>query len=52
MNIAEGSLEETSYYLGSSPQIFGYRDSSELAVSLEEISRLLHGYAKGIRTGS
>jgi four helix bundle protein len=51
MNIAEGSLEETSYYLILA-QDLGYGDSSQLAISLEEVSRLLHGYAKGILTGS
>jgi four helix bundle protein len=49
MNIAEGSLEETSYYLILA-QDLGYGDSSQLAISLEEVSRLLHGYTKGILT--
>jgi four helix bundle protein len=47
MNIAEGSLEETSYYLILA-QDLGYGDPSELMTSLEEVSRLLHGYARGI----
>ena len=51
MNIAEGSLEETRYYLILANDL-GYGDSSPLAIFLEEVSRLLHGYTQGIRTNS
>jgi len=49
MNIAEGSLGETSYYLILA-QDLGYGDTSELASALEEISRLLRAYADALRT--
>lgn len=51
MNIAEGSLEETRYYLILAHDL-GYGDGSHLTIALEEVSRLLHGYAKGILAGS
>jgi four helix bundle protein len=51
MNIAEGSLEETRYYLILARDL-GYGDSDHLAISLEEVSRLLHSYARGIRSKS
>jgi len=51
MNIGEGSLEETRYYLILAHDL-GYGDNSQLTVSLEEVSGLLHGYAKGILSGS
>jgi four helix bundle protein len=47
MNMAEGSLEETRYYLILS-QDLGYGDTSKLMASLEEVSRLLNAYASAI----
>ena len=47
MNMAEGSLEESRYYLILS-QDLGYGDNSKLMASLEEVSRLLNGYASAI----
>ena len=51
INFAEGSLEETRYYLILANDL-GYGDGTQLTIWLEEVSRLLHGYARGIRTGS
>ena len=48
MNIAEGSLEESRYYLILA-QDLGYGDTTELAKALEEISRLLNAYAAALR---
>lgn len=47
MNIAEGSLEESRYYLILA-QDLGYGDTAQLASALEEISRLLGAYAAAI----
>jgi four helix bundle protein len=47
MNIAEGSLEESRYYLILA-QDLGYGDTAQLACALEEISRLLGAYAAAI----
>jgi four helix bundle protein len=47
MNMAEGSLEESRYYLILS-QDLGYGDTSKLVASLEEVSRLLNAYASAI----
>ena len=47
MNMAEGSLEETRYYLILA-QDLGYGDTPKLASSLEEVSRLLSAYAGAI----
>ncbi len=49
MNIAQGSLEESRYYLILSRDL-GYGDSAELLHNLEEISRMLDAYAKAIET--
>ena len=49
MNMAEGSLEETRYYLILA-QDLGYGDTSSLTTSLEEVSRLLNAYASAILT--
>ena len=49
MNMAEGSLEESRYYLILS-QDLGYGDTSRLVASLEEVSRLLNAYASAILT--
>jgi four helix bundle protein len=47
MNMAEASLEESRYYLILA-QDLGYGDTSSLTTSLEEVSRLLNAYTKGI----
>jgi four helix bundle protein len=47
MNTAEGSLEESRYYLLLA-QDLGYGETGRLAASLEEVSRLLNGYSKAI----
>jgi four helix bundle protein len=49
MNIAQGSLEESRYYLILSRDL-GYGDPSALLQNLEEISRLLTAYAQAIET--
>src|ERR1700730_1413642 len=43
MNVAEGSLEESRYYLILA-QDLGYGDADTLASTLDEVSRLLHAY--------
>src|SRR6059036_3737752 len=48
-NIAEGSVEESRYYLILS-QDLGYGDTQTLTGSLEEASRLLSGYTRAILT--
>ena len=47
MNIAEGSLEESRYYLILA-QDLGYADTAKPASALEEVSRLLSAYAAAI----
>jgi four helix bundle protein len=47
MNIAEGSLEESRYYLILA-QDLGYGDTAKLAGLLEEVSRMLSAYAGAI----
>lgn len=49
MNIAEGSLEESRYYLILA-QDLGYGDTSKLASAAEEVSRLLSAYTAAILT--
>ena len=49
MNMAEGSIEESRYYLILA-QDLGYGQTEELMISLEEASRLLNGYVKAILT--
>ncbi len=49
MNIAQGSLEESRYYLILARDL-GYGDTTLLIQNLEEISRLLNAYAKAIET--
>ena len=49
MNIAEGSVEESRYYLILA-QDLGYGDATKLMDSLEEVSRILNAYAKAILT--
>jgi len=47
LNIAQGSLEESRYYLILSNDL-GYGDSSQLMAKLEEVSKLLESYANTI----
>jgi four helix bundle protein len=47
MNTAEGSLEECRYYLILASDL-GYGDTIQLMKGLEEVSRLLNGYAHAI----
>lgn len=47
LNIAEGSLEESRYYLILSEDL-GYGRTQELLQLLEEVSRLLNRYARAI----
>jgi len=49
MNIAEGSLEECRYYLILA-QDLGYGETTTLAKTAEEISRLLSAYTAAILT--
>ncbi len=49
MNIAQGSLEESRYYLILA-QDLGYGDTSELMIHIEEVSKLLEAYASAILT--
>ena len=49
MNMAEGSLEESRYYLILA-QDLGYAETAKLASALEEVSRLLSAYAAAILT--
>jgi four helix bundle protein len=51
MNIAEGSLEESRYYLILA-QDLGYGDTDRLNSALEEVSRLLSTYTAAILTSS
>jgi four helix bundle protein len=46
-NIAQGSLEESRYYLILA-QDLGYGKTEVLESSLREVSRLLHNYVKAI----
>jgi four helix bundle protein len=47
LNIAEGSLEESRYYLILA-QDLGYGSTESLTQILEEASRLLHAYTRAI----
>jgi four helix bundle protein len=47
MNIAEGSLEESRYYLLLA-QDLGYGDTAQLHETLGQTSRLLHAYTAAI----
>jgi len=47
MNIAQGSVEECRYYLILSKDL-DYGDTSGLMLQLEEVSKLLTGYANSI----
>jgi len=47
LNIAEGSVEESRYYLILA-QDLGYGDTQALTTTLEEVSRLLNAYVRTI----
>jgi four helix bundle protein len=47
MNVAEGSLEESRYYLILS-QDLGYARTAELMELLNEVGRLLKAYSRAI----
>lgn len=47
MNISQGSLEECRYYLILVKDL-GYANTEQLQIQLDEISKLLAGYAKAI----
>jgi four helix bundle protein len=49
MNTAEGSIEESRYYLILAEDL-GYRETKHLMTTLEEVSRLLNAYSKAILT--
>jgi four helix bundle protein len=49
MNIAQGSLEESRYYLILGMDL-GYGRTEVLMELLEEVSRLLHAYSRSILT--
>ncbi len=49
MNIAQGSLEETRYYLILAMDL-GYLDSQKLLNDLEEIGRILGAYSRTLRS--
>ena len=49
MNTAEGSVEESRYYLVLAEDL-GYGQTGALMSALEEVSRLLQAYRKGILT--
>lgn len=51
MNTAEGSLEESRYYLLLA-QDLGYGETKGLMESLEEVSRLLNSYSRAILTSA
>ena len=49
MNMAEGSVKESRYYLILA-QDLGYGQTEELMSSLEEVSRLLNAYSSALLT--
>lgn len=49
LNIAEGSLEECRYYVILSKDL-GYAETEGIKVQMEEVSKLLCAYIKGIQT--
>ena len=49
MNVSEGSVEESRYYLILA-QDLGYGDTTKLMALLEEVSRILNAYSKAILT--
>lgn len=51
MNIAEGSLEESHYYLILA-QDLGYGRTEQMRSALDEVSRLLNAYSRALLTPS
>jgi len=51
MNMAEGSVDESHYYLILVRDL-GYGDTQALMKSLDEVSRLLGSYARAILASS
>jgi len=51
MNTAQGSLEESRYYLILSGDL-GYADTSQLLSLVEELSKLLDSYYSSILTSN
>jgi four helix bundle protein len=49
INIAQGSLEETRYYLILA-QDLGYADTARILESADEVSRLLDSYHQALQT--
>jgi len=49
MNITQGSLEESRYYLLLTRDL-GYCDSSQLLLRIEEVSKLLDAYLRSMLT--
>ena len=49
MNIGEGSVEESRYYIILSADL-RYGQTESLTKSLEEVSRLLNAYSKAVLT--
>jgi four helix bundle protein len=47
MNLAEGSVEESRYYLILASDL-GYGNTARLMTSLEEVSRMLEAYTAAI----
>ena len=47
MNIAEGSVEESRYYLILAADL-GYGKTETLMISLDHVSRMLNVYARAI----
>ena len=54
LNIAEGSLEEIKYFFISLATlcICPEKESQALTEKAEEVGRLIHGYAEGIKNDS
>jgi four helix bundle protein len=49
MNTAEGSIEESRYYLILAEDL-GYGETQHLMAVLEEVSRLVNAYSRAILT--
>ncbi|MEW5954462.1 MAG: four helix bundle protein [Bacillota bacterium] len=49
LNIAQGSVEECRYYLILTKEL-GYGDTYEAKLLLQEVSKLLEAYSRGILT--
>lgn len=54
LNVSQGSLEECRYYILLSKDLLYINDNkyNELTTSIEETSRLLNAYCKGISSNS